>query len=415
MKQRLTRLYTIALACATGSTFAYGASYDTLPKGVDLLAVKQVVTSKIESKYDGNHADNSLALTENFSASKLESISSAMKTYFNELKAISPDAYNQFSLGEFKADASAQATAQGLGLAHGITDHLTVYGSVPIYHIKTNVTFRQSQKSTLAAVQATVANAPTNTALSTFVRQLTQQIPETNEQLLQSMIVNYYGYKALGTWEKDALGDAEIGAIYRLTDFYDKGFAIAVGSVLPTGDADDPDSLQDVSTGDGQYDAFVESMAGMSFFDGGLQFDLKTRFTYQFASKKALRKLDDPDVPLSKEKETMSEKLGNKIDSTFTVTLNPVSWMNFNTAVIYSETGATTYGASDPRVKATLEKDTIVNNYWGKVGIGFSTVELYKAKKMDIPCEVNFSAQRLLNAKNAANYDRFDLDFRLYF
>lgn len=408
-------LLPFALASALGANSAFGASYDTLPKGVDMFVLKQVMTSKIVSKYDGNHTDNQLALKENFTSSKLESISGALKSYFNELKAISPDAYNQFSLGEFKADAYAQATAQGLALAHGITDRLTVYGSVPIYHIKSNVTFRQSQKSNLAAVQAAVANAQTNSAVSTFVRQLTLQLPETNEQLLQSMIVNYYGYKALGTWEKDALGDTEVGAIYRLTDFSDKGLALAIGGVLPTGDADDPDSLQDVPTGDGQYDAFVESMAGVSFFDNFLQFDLKTRFTYQFASKKVMRKLDDPNVPLSKDKETMTEKLGNKFDGTFTVTVNPTSWLNINSAVVYSETGASTYGASDPKVKATLEKDTIVNNYWGKVGIGFSSVDLYKAKKMDIPFEVNLSAQRLLNAKNAADYDRFDLDFRLYF
>lgn len=406
---------TFALASILSANYALAASYDTLPKGVDMFVVKHVVTSKIESKYDGNHADNSLALKENFTSSKLESISGAVKSYFNELKAISPDAYNQFSLGEFRAEAYAQATAQGLGLAHGITDHLTVYGSLPIYHIKTTVTFKQSQKSNLAAVQNILANAKTDSAISTFVRQLTLQLPETNEQLLQSLIVNYYGYKALGTWEKDALGDAELGAIYRLTDFSDRGLAVAIGTVLPTGDADDPDSLQDVPTGDGQYDAFVESMAGISFFDKTLQFDLKTRFTYQFASKKIMRKLDDPNVPLSSEKETMSEKLGNKIDSSFTVTVNPNSWLNFNSALIYSETGATSYGASDPRVKATLEKDTIANNYWGKVGVGVSTVEMYKAKKMDIPCEVNLSAQRLLNAKNSANYDRFDLDFRLYF
>lgn len=404
-----------ALLFTLGATSAFGASYDTLPKGVDMLVFKQVMTSKIESKYDGNHADKSLALQENFTASKLESISSAMKTYFNELKAISPDAYNQFSLGEFKADAYAEATAQGIGLAHGITDRLTVYGSLPVYHIKTNVSFVQSQRSNLSAVQAAVANAPTNSAVGTFVRQLTMQIPDTNEQLMQSMIVNYYHYKALGAWEKDALGDAEVGAIYRLTDFSDKGLALSMGAVLPTGDADDPDSLQDVPTGDGQYDAFVESMAGISFFDNVLQFDLKTRFTYQFASKKVMRKLDDPNVPLSKDKETMTEKLGNKFDSTFTVTVNPNTWLNVNSSLIYSETGATTYNAADPKVKAVLEKDTIVSNYWAKVGVGFSSVEMYKSKKMDIPFEVNLSAQRLLNAKNAANYDRFDLDFRLYF
>ena len=111
----------------------------------------------------------------------------------------------------------------------------------------------------------------------------------------------------------------------------------------------------------------------------------------------------------------INEKLGNKFDSTVTLTINPTSWLNFNSALIYSETGATTYGASDPRVKAVLEQDTSSNNYWGKVGVGFSSVDLYKAKKMDIPFEVNLSAQRLLNAKNSYNYDRFDLDFRLFF
>jgi hypothetical protein len=403
----------LCLSFCAPSLFAAG--YDTLPKGVDMFLFKQVITSKITSKFDSEHNDNSIALKENFTSSKMENISSALKTYFNELKAISPDAYSQFSLGEFKADAAATVTAQGLALAHGITDHLTVYGSLPIYHIKTNVTFRQSQKSNIAAIQAAVQNAPTNTPMSTFVRQLTLQLPETNEQLLQSLIVNFYHYKALGNWEKDALGDAEMGAIYRLTDFSDKGLSLTLGGVLPTGDSDDPDSLQDVSTGDGQFDAFVESNAGVSYFDNFLQFDLKTRFTYQFASQKVMRTIDDPNVPLSKNKEEMSEKLGNKLESTLMATINPTIWMNINSAVIYSKTGASQYGASDPRVKSLLEQDTDNSSYWAKVGIGFSSVDLYKMKKMDIPCEINLSAQKLLNAKNSAKYERFDLDFRLYF
>lgn len=403
----------IGLSLFASQTF--GASYDTLPKGIDMVVFKHVMTSKIESKYDADNKDETLALKENFTSSKLENISGALKTYFEELKAISPDAYNQFSLGEFEADAYAEVTAQGVGLARGITDRLTVYGSLPVYHIKTNVTFHQSKKSNISAIQAAVQNAPTNTALSGFVRQLTLQLPDTNEQLLQSLVVNYYGYKALGTWEKDALGDAELGMIYRLTDFSDKGLALATGVVLPTGDADDPDSLQDVSTGDGQYDAFVESMAGVSFFGNALAFDLKTRFTYQFASKKSLRTTDDPDMPLSKTKETMTEKLGNKLEATLSMTYNTTSWLNLNSSLIFSETGASTYNATDPKVKTVLEQNSVSSNQWGRIGIGFSSVELYKRKKMDIPCEVNLSAQKLLNAKNSANYERFDLDFRLYF
>lgn len=401
----------MSLAAST----SFGAGYDTLPKGIDVLVVKHVMTSKIESKYDANSKDDSLALKENFTSAKLENINGALKTYFEELKALSPDAYNQFSLGEFEANANAQVTAQGVGLARGITDRLTFYGSLPVYHIKTNVTFHQSQNSNISAVQGAVLNAPTTSAVSGFVKQLTLQLPETNEQLLQSLVVNYYGYKALGSWEKDALGDAEIGMIYRLTDFSDKGLSIATGAVLPTGDADDPDSLQDVSTGDGQFDAFVESNAGVSFYYNTIALDLKTRYTYQFASKKLLRTIDDPNLPLSKNKEMMTEKLGNKLDATISVTYNTTSWLNFNSALIFSETDSSTYTTSDPKVKTVMEQDTASSNRWGRVGVGFSSVELYKQKKMDIPFEVNLSAQKLLNAKNSANYERFDLDLRLYF
>lgn len=397
------------------ATTTFGASYDTLPKGIDMFVIKHVMTSKIESKFNANNQDESLSLKENFTSSKLENISSALKTYFQELKAISPEAYNQFSLGEFEAEAQAQVNAQGIGMARGITDRLTVYGSLPVYHIKTNVNFKQSQKSNLSSTQAAVQNAPTTTAISGFVRQLTLQLPETNEELIQSLIVNYYGYKALGNWEKDALGDAELGMIYRLTDFKEAGLAISGGVVLPTGDADDPDSLQDVSTGDGQYDAFVESMAGISFFDNAIAFDLKTRFTYQFATNKSLRTTDDPDMPLSKKKESMNEKLGNKIDATLSMTINPTSWLNFNSSFIVGQTDASTYGATDPKVKTVLEQNSASSNQWARVGIGFSSVELYKKKKMDIPFELSLSAQKLLNAKNTANYERFDLDFRFYF
>ena len=408
-------LLIISIGLCIYSTMSFSASYDTLPKGIDMLVLKQVMTSKIESKFDSNHQDDTLALKENFNSNRLENISSALQTYFQELKALSPDAYNKFSLGEFSAEAYAQVNAQGLGLARGMTDHLTIYGSLPIYHIKTNVSFSQTQKSNLAAIQAAVLNVPTNTATSTFVKQLTLQLPETNEQLLQSLIVNYYGYKPLGTWEKDSLGDAEIGAIYRLTDFSDRGLSIAGGIVLPTGDADDPDSLQDVATGDGQTDIFVESMAGISFLDNSLQLDFKNRFTYQFASTKNLRTTDDPAVPLSKTKELIDEKLGNKFDSTMTLTYYTKPWLNFNTSYIYNQTGSSVYSASNPNVKAVLESNTFTINQWARVGIGFSSVELYKMKKMDIPCEINISAQKLLNAKNSANYERFDLDFRLYF
>jgi hypothetical protein len=395
---------------------AFGASYDTLPKHVNTFVVKQVMASKIESKYNANNKPASLDLKEEFNTSKLQDISNVIKSYFDELKAISPDAYNNFSLGEFSADVNAEVSGQGFGYGFGITDRLTIYGSLPVYHIKTDIKLTQTKPSNLGAIQTTVRNSTSDTAMGKFVRDLTLQLPNTNAELLQSIVVNYYNYEPVGTWEKDALGDAEIGLIYRLTDFDDKGMSIAMGSVLPTGEADNPDSLQDVSTGDGQYDAFAETTMGMGFFNNTLQFDVKGRYTYQFEAQKNVRWIDDPSVPLSQTKRTVTEKLGNKIDYSATVTINPTHWMNFYTSYLVGQSETTKYiDVHDEKVKSALEKDTDTYSRSVKIGMGFSAVEAYRRNLFAMPFEVGVSAQRLMTAKNSYNYDRVDIDLRFYF
>lgn len=392
------------------------ASYDTLPKNVSTLVFKQVIVSTIQSQFNETGANETLNLKEEFTSSRLEDISSVIKTYFEELRAISPDAYRNFSLGEFSANVSADVSAQGIGYGFGITDRLTVYGSLPIYHIQTEIKFRQSKASNLASVQAAVRASNPDSALGKFVKDLTLQLPNTNEELIQSLVTNHYGYKPIGKWEKDALGDAEIGFIYRLTDFSDRGVSLTAGAVLPTGFSDDPDSLQDVSTGDGQYDGFLEVASGISFLDSSLQFDLKSRYTYQFESEKEVRWIEDPRLPLAKSKRIVNQKLGNIIDLSLTATYYPTYWLNLNSSYLLETTGQTNYyDITDPDVKYALETNTKSNAQWIKVGIGFSTVETYKRKKFDIPMDIGVSAQRLVNAKNTASYDRVDLDFKLYF
>ncbi len=414
MKQH--NFMTLAMALLLPLSGAFGASYDTLPKNVNTFVVKQVMASKIESKYDDQSNQESLDLKEEFTSSRLEDVSTVIKSYFEQLKEISPEAYTNFSLGEFNADVEAQVTAQGFGYGFGFTDKLTVYGSLPVYHIKTDIKFSQTKPGNLSAVQATLRNTDADTAMGKFVRDLTLQLPETNEELLQSLVVNYYNYKPIGTWEKDALGDAEIGFIYRLTDFESAGMAISMGAVLPTGDADDPDSLQDVSTGDGQYDGFVESMMGFGVLDNTFQFDLKGRYTYQFESKKDVRWINDSDVPLSQEKRSVRQKLGNKIDAVATVTLNPAHWMNLNSSIIINKTEGTVYtDVEDKKVKEALEANTAAESRWLRVGMGFSTIEAYKRKKFDLPFEIGVSAQKLLNARNTASYQRIDVDLKLFF
>ena len=413
MKAKLLILFTVV---TLSNKILLAASYDTLPKNVNTLVFKQVLASKIQSQFNENGENQTLNLKEEFKSSRLEDISAVIKTYFEELRSISPEAYNNFSLGEFSAKVAADVNAQGIGYGFGVTDRLTVYGALPIYHIQTEIKFQQTKASNLDSVQSTVQNANTETALAKFVKDLTLQLPNTNEEFIQSIVTNYYGYRPVGKWEKDALGDAELGLVYRLTDFTNRGVSVATGLVLPTGSKDDPDSIQDIATGDGQYDAFAEVSSGISFFTNSIQFDLRGRYTYQFESQKEVRWIEDEKLPLSKTKRSVNQKLGNKLDTSFTATYLPTFWMNVYSSYILGTTAQTNYyDITDPDVKNALEANTSSSAQWLKIGIGFSTVEAFKRKKFDLPLDIGVSAQRLLNAKNTASYDRLDLDFRLYF
>lgn len=90
------------------------ASYDTLPKHVNTLVFKQVMVSKVQSEYNDSGDNETLNMREEFTSSRLEDISTVIKSYFEQLKAISPEAYTNFSLGEF----SANVAADKIGRAH---------------------------------------------------------------------------------------------------------------------------------------------------------------------------------------------------------------------------------------------------------------------------------------------------------
>jgi hypothetical protein len=189
MKKITVTLFNVCILLL-GIQNANAASYDTLPKNVNTMVFKQVMTSKIQSKYNSTNEESSLNLKEEFTSSRLEDVSSVIKSYFQELRAISPDAYSNFSLGEFSADIQADVTAQGIGYGFGITDRLTIYGSMPIYHIKTDIKFKQTKASSLAAIQSSVRNSSPDTSIGKFVKDLTLQLPNTNAELLQSLVVN---------------------------------------------------------------------------------------------------------------------------------------------------------------------------------------------------------------------------------
>lgn len=401
------------LLFSTGSIYA--KNYLTLPQGRSTFGYKYVVTDDITHKLDPNGKKESYSIREDVNSVQLEQVGNVFKSYFEILKSISPEAYNAFSFGEYSVEASGNVKAQGIGMGHGFTHRLTGYFALPLYKAQSTVNLKQTKFSNIQAVKDALQGSTPNSTTEIFMKQFTEQLPEASGEVLQSLVTNYYGYKPIGKWKKDSPGDMEVGFIYNLANEFSYGTALAFGTVLPTGSVDDPDNLQDIPSGDGQTDFFIENLSGVTLIEGRLDLDLRTRYTHQVASEKYLRIPENETFPLSAKKTYVQEKLGDKIEADLTFTATYFEHFKNDLSLMYSKKFQDQYTLDNATAKSYLEKNTDTDAVWIKTGLKFSTIDLFKANKFWVPLDIGASVQTLLTGRNTPDYTRIDLDFRLYF
>lgn len=374
------------------------AYYDVLPKGVRNFTYRFVQTGDITGSYNGAGDLKGYNINANIDAATLMGVSTALDTYLLSLSAADRAA---FSLGTFEGSAASKVSVQGFGAGYGATEKLTVYGFIPFYSAVVDLNIRRTAKGR------------TSTTSDTSVIDL-ENLPDVDVRLIQSLFVNYYNYSPLGKWKATAFGDAEIGFLYQLRKWKNAGALISMGAVAPTGRKDNPDILQDISFGDGQWDAFYEFGGGLSFAEDWT-LDLWSRLTYQFPYTAVVRQPDSAAFPVTKTKGEATIKPGNKISGN--TQLGYSFSDEFSTGLVYGieYTEKTDYQSERPQSDRILELDTEKVSHVARLNLNYSTIALYNAKKFFLPFGVTLAGQSLFAGKNVPKYDRVDFEIRFFF
>jgi len=397
---------------------AEAAYYSTLPKGVRALVYRQVNTDKIHSSFTGNKQEKDYFLKLSLDARSLEKAQEVFASYLQALKAQSPEAYDALQLGEYEIDAYAKVNVQGIGAAFGLTDRLTAYTVFPYYKAQVNLNMVRTKGNNNQQVQQIVqasGNSSNATVVDGIMNGITNILPDASGGVIQSVMVNHFGYQPVGNWEGQGMGDLEVGMIYRLTDKPDKGLAATLAFALPTGKTDDPDIIQDIPFGDGQFDVIGEFGGGARLWSSNFSFDSFVRYTYQVPASKTLRIPDSEEYPLGTNKATFTEKLGDKIEVTSGLTYQFTRWLSLMAAHLYNYTLKSKYSSPFAEANRILAKDTEKESHTAKLEATFSTVELYKANKFFAPFNISAGAQKILTGKNVPSFTRFDFEFRMFF
>jgi hypothetical protein len=404
-----------------GSQFSVGTSYaayyNTLPKGVRAIDYRNITTTRVNSSFNDLNVETPYSYAVDINANTLSNIP-IINEQLLEIKYISAEAYNSFSVGEYGIEADANVNVQSFGLGWGITNRLTAYFGIPFYQTEVDVRYKRikgnNHRQTAELLAA--ANNVTQSDVDGLITNLIENLEsfDINSQFLQSIVTNELDYNPIGRWQGSDYGDLELGAIYRITNENTWGLSATVGAVLPTGFVEDPNVIQDISFGDGQTDAFLEFGGGV-IISNTLVLNGSGRYTYQAMGSRAMRVPEDADFALGETVSNFDFKLGDKLDLNFNAEYMYNSWLEFKVGYEYAWKGKSTYYSEFDNANEilALNSETVAHNV--RLGAKITSVNLFKQKKFLLPGSINFSVLKMLSGRNIPVVSRYELQFRMFF
>ena len=408
---RLNALYVAGAFLVISNSYAQ--VYRTLPKGVRMVAYRNVNTTKIDATYNQSQAAAPIAYDMNANGASLKDSNQATRMYFEQLRAINPQAADDLSLGEFQVSAEAQMTVHGFGAGYGINEKLTFYGILPYYNARVDMKYKQISGSNAQQVSDQV-QASGQGDVDSAIANITASLPSVTGELVQSVVVNTFKYDEVGSWQGAGYGDAELGAMWRVVDRGTWGFALTGGVVAPTGKVDDPDLLQDIAFGDGQWDAFIESAQGFSVSDS-LSFGSTVRYTYQAAGEKELRVPTSRDFTLSAQKGDFTVKYGDRVDAVLMSTYAFNDWFSVTPAYEFNYQMSSVYESPYKEANEYLAYNSDRIGHVARLTSSISSVQPFLKKKFVLPAVINVVVQQTVGGKNIPKMGRFEVELRMLF
>lgn len=399
----------LALLSIFFSTSAFAQVWATLPKGVRAIGYRNVQTSEIKNNFNKFGSENPLGAQFRVDASTFNNM---IGNIIRPGTDISHDAYNSLLVGEYKVDAGANVKVHGFGFGYGLTSEITLYGQMTYYEANVNSRIIRTAGNSYARTAELLdrSGGLQNGIISENLRNLM----DANEGTIQSVITNHYGYKPIGNWYGKGLGDIELGAMTKVVDKANWGLMFYPGVTLPTGMEDDPDILQDIAFGDGQFDLFGEMATGYIFND---KFSVGTiwRYTYQAPMTKSLRVPTDNDFTLSSEKERFNVKYGDRVNIALTASYNLNDWVILTPTYRYMYQFSSEYDSKSGRGDKYLAYNTDKTEHQLQMTMTLSSITPFLKKKFLLPAQVHFNTVSVVAGKNVPKMNRLEVEFRMLF
>ena len=392
----MQRIVTVILIVLTFSFLLPGVSHagtaETLPKGVSRISVDSNFYKSIKQRYDEDGNEEDVAADFN---GTLDS------TVFPDLQLVEagfgmpPGSAN---IGESEVDFEYDFIISEIGYQYGITDRLSLGLILPYYSSKNHV------DATVNTTNATVGKTAIGTGLGAPLAPLPgsgfptfpDTVPLTDEDVQDllgdgldtngdgNVDIPGFGYDRFETWDDEGLGDLQLGAKYQYLRTEDWRLAFTGGVQFPTGEKDDPDKLTDYGFGSGAYALLFRLH---NDYVGIKNLVLNATFSYDLylPEKEKLRVPSASDEPITPNEERVDRDLGDVIKAEVSGAYEIFEGFSFSLLYEYSHGFEDDVDGDKGFRYKSLEEDTDWSSHIAKVGLSYSTIPLYRAKKFPVP------------------------------
>lgn len=399
----------VLIICSFSANAQY---YDTLPKGVRMM-FSRYIKSDVSSSYNQTQSETPYAYEIQTDIKTLETIEDERVKDVLNLFAEYPEAYNQINLGTHSMEGDASVEVNVFAFGYGITDRVMAYVGIPIYDARVNLRYQKTANGSEKQVAETLQSIYGDNWAQTLGN-IVDKVYGIDGGTIQSGITNALGYEELGDWQAQGLGDVEFGLMYNFFRRDDYGFMVTFGGVAPTGYVDDPDVLQDIGFGDGQWDGFIE-FGGGYVLDENLVFNAWTRYTHQFESERRMRVPYNEDLSISDTTADFYQKLGNRTDIGLSIDMFMSDWFKFTPQLMIQSTEKAKYYSPDERANEILAQNTDSYSQSLRLQGQLTSVRLYGQNKFVAPALINIAYQTMLEGRNTPKVDLIEVEFRMYF
>ena len=398
-----------AIIFLTLSTGALAQAWKVLPEGVRIIGYRNIQTSKIDSSFNQFGAATPMGAQFRVDANTFNSMTGNLIRPGADVDA---SAYNALLVGEYKVDAEAQLNVHGTGFGYGLTDKVMFYAEVAYYNALVRTRIKRTAGNTYDETAALLEQQGglQNGIISENLRDMI----DADESTIQSVITNHYGYRPLGDWYGSGFGDMETGLMAKVIDKGTWGLLLYPGVILPTGYQDDPNILQDIGFGDGQFDFFGEMATGYVLNDN-ISFGSTLRYTYQAPTNRKLRVPTNQDFTLSSVTDRFDVKYGDRVNFMFNSTIALNDWISVTPFYRFMYQMPSAYKSGNINADNFLSHNTDKMEHQAQLTTTFSSITPFLKKKFLLPAQINLNAVQTLAGKNVPKASRFEMELRMLF